>query len=133
MKIGDVSKRVGLPSSTIRYYEKIGLADRLPRVSGRRDFDEAALFALEFVKLAQSTGFSIEDIKNLMIAYRGDSGSSGAWTKIAERQRSDIRSKLNELSQMEAVLTELLTCSCPSFTDCIEKGMARNKASADAD
>ncbi len=66
MKIGDVAERLGIPVSTIRYYEKVGLIEHQRRVSGRRDFDERALFALQFIQLAQAAGFTIVEMKSLL-------------------------------------------------------------------
>jgi DNA-binding transcriptional MerR regulator len=128
MKIGEVSMRVGLPASTIRYYEKIGLVEPQPRVSGRREFNRQALFALEFVKLAQTAGFSIEETRQLLVAYSDNPGPSGAWVSMAEQKRSDIRTRISELSQMDQVLTKLLSCDCVSLVECVEHGIAQNKA-----
>lgn len=132
MKIGEVSKRTGLPASTIRYYEKVGLMKFQPRISGRRDFDDQAMFVLKFVRLAQSAGFSIEEIKSLIEAYQQSSKSTGVWLDMVQRKRSQIRSKMAELSQMEAILTELLSCKCASLDQCIETGFARIEADKDA-
>ena len=59
MQIGDVARKLDMPASTIRYYEKVGLIERQQRVSGRRQFNDRALFALRFVQLAQAAGFTI--------------------------------------------------------------------------
>lgn len=127
MRIGEVSKRIGIPASTIRYYERIGLVEPQQRVSGKRVFDSRALFALEFVRLAQAAGFSIEETKSLLAAYTDDPSDAGIWTELATRKRRDIRDKMAELSQMDQVLTELLSCSCVSLTECVEKGIARKR------
>lgn len=128
MKIAEVSKRVGLPASTIRYYEKIGLVEPQRRESGRRVFDGKALFTLEFVRLAQTTGFTIEETKSLLAAYGDDSSAAGAWKEMAASKRREIRAKTAELLRMDGILTEMLSCSCVSLTECVEKGAARRKS-----
>lgn len=51
MKIAEVSKRYGVSTDTLRYYERIGLLRHVPRnKSGIRDYDEASCNAVEFVK-----------------------------------------------------------------------------------
>jgi DNA-binding transcriptional MerR regulator len=40
MTIGEVARRSGLPSSTLRFYEKEKLIRHPRRLSGRRDYDE---------------------------------------------------------------------------------------------
>ena len=132
MKIAEVSKRTGLPASTIRYYEKIGLVEPQRRVSGRRVFDEKALFTLKFVRLAQATGFSIDEIKSLLAAYADDPGPRGAWKQMTASKRRDIRNRITELSQMDSVLKEMQSCNCESLTQCIEKGMVRQRDETNA-
>lgn len=130
MKIGEVSQRTGLPASTIRYYEKVGLIKRQPRIAGRRELDDQAMFALKFVRLAQTAGFSIDEIRSLIEAYEQGPGSADIWSDMAKRKRHDIRSKIADLSQMDAVLTELLSCDCTSLDQCIEVGFAKAKANS---
>ena len=131
MKIGDVSKRIGIPASTIRYYEKVGLVSPLRRVSGRRDIDDQTIFTLEFIRLAQSAGFTIEEIKQLLAAYRADPSPNGAWNTFAAEKRAALRKKIRELSQMDRILSELLTCRCATLTECVEIGLVRQKERRD--
>jgi len=122
MKIGDVSTKLGMPASTIRYYEKIGLIDPQRRVSGRREFDDRALFALKFVRLSQAAA----ETKTLMAAYTDNPSPAGVWQALAEGKRTAIRTQIKEFRQMDCILTELLSCKCKSLTECVEKGMNRH-------
>jgi DNA-binding transcriptional MerR regulator len=125
MKIGDVSAKLGIPASAIRYYEKVGLIEKQRRIAGRRDFDDRALFALEFVRLAQAAGFSIVEMKSLLEAYAENPSATGTWKTQALAKRRAIRTQIDDLRQMDQMLSEILSCSCPSLTQCIEKGSAR--------
>jgi DNA-binding transcriptional MerR regulator len=127
MNIGSVSQKLGIPASTIRYYEKIGLIEPQHRVSGRRHFDLPALFALEFVRLAQSAGFSIAEIKSLLKSYQNDPSAKGPWVAMAEEKRTVLKTQIQELRQMDRILSELVSCNCESLTDCIEAGIDREK------
>ena len=49
MRIGEVARKMGLRSSAIRYYEKLGLIPKAPRLSGRRRYDERVLERLACV------------------------------------------------------------------------------------
>lgn len=128
MKIGDVSTRLGMPASTIRYYEKIGLIDPQHRISGRREFDDSALFALKFVRLSQAAGFTLAETKSLLDANADDPSPAGIWKSLAAGKRSTIRTQIEELKQMDRILSELLSCSCTSLTECVEKCMDRHVA-----
>lgn len=125
MKIGDVSEKLGMPASTIRYYEKIGLIDHQTRVSGQRQFDDRALFALEFVRLAQAAGFSIAETKLLLVEHKANPGPAGVWISAAKQKRNDIQRKITDLRKMERVLEALLSCKCATLTDCVAESVAR--------
>ncbi|MCM0583105.1 MerR family transcriptional regulator [Weissella diestrammenae] len=64
MNIKEASELTGVESSTIRYYEQVGLiptVDRKP--SGVRDFDEFYIRRITFAKNMRSAGMSIDAIK----------------------------------------------------------------------
>ena len=43
LTISEVARRAGLRPSAIRYYERIGILNAPPRVSGRRSYDPSVL------------------------------------------------------------------------------------------
>lgn len=74
MRIGELAARSNLTVKTIRFYEQAGVLpepDRQP--SGYRDYDEAALSRLRFVKAAQAAGLILAEIRDV-IAMRDTSG-----------------------------------------------------------
>ncbi len=119
MKIGLVAKRLNIPASTIRYYEKIGLVEPQARVSGRRDFDDQALLTLQFVQLARAAGFSIDEIKSLLLSFDKDPSPTENWQPFAEAKRASIRQQIKDLKRMDSILTELLKCRCTTLTECV--------------
>jgi len=128
MKIGEVSDKLGMPASTIRYYEQVGLIDRQRRVSGRRQFDERAIFALEFVRLAQAAGFTIAETKSLLEAHAANPGPAGVWVAEAHAKREHIRRQIRDLRQMERVLAALLSCECATLGDCLTASRSHHAA-----
>ena len=75
MKISEVSKKFDISTDTLRYYEKMGL---LPNVkknsSGIRDYSEADLGWVEFIKCMRGAGLSIEVLaRYIKLFYLGDS------------------------------------------------------------
>ena len=71
MSIGEVAKKMGLRSSAIRYYERLGLIPKAPRLSGRRRYDDRVLERLAMVRFAKHVGFSIAEIKVLLRGVDG--------------------------------------------------------------
>ena len=85
MNIGEVSRAVGLPAKTIRYYEDIGLVRPLRGVNGYRDFNEQDLHKLAFLGRSRSLGFSIDDCRTLLSLYEDrDRASSDVKAVAAE-------------------------------------------------
>ena len=57
MRISELAERVGVPTSTVRYYERVGLVASPARTaSGYRDYDDDAASRLLFVTRAPTSG-----------------------------------------------------------------------------
>jgi DNA-binding transcriptional MerR regulator len=66
--IGELAQQVGVNVETIRYYERIGLMARPKRSNaGRRVYHQSGLQTLRFVRHARELGFSLDDIRSLLI------------------------------------------------------------------
>ena len=74
MKIGEVSKKVGLSQDTLRFYERVGLISPVNRnASGYRDYTEADLRWVEFIKHMRGAGLPIEVlIEYVSLVMEGD-------------------------------------------------------------
>ncbi len=62
LDIGEVVKRSGVPASTLRYYEQLGLLQALGRRGLRRQYDEQVLERLALIGLGQAAGMSLQQI-----------------------------------------------------------------------
>src|SRR5262245_55414483 len=91
LKIGEVAKRTGIGIETLRFYERSGLLNQPARTEGGyRLYDAEALRALEFIKRAQTLGFTLEEIKRVM-------GESRAGQSPCAEVRETVRRRLAEL------------------------------------
>ena len=54
LTIGEVARRAGVATSSIRYYERIGLLPKPDRSGGQRRYDAEVLGKLGFIGVAQS-------------------------------------------------------------------------------
>jgi DNA-binding transcriptional MerR regulator len=67
MRIGELSRRTGVPTKTIRYYEEIGvLPDPDRAANDYRDYPEEAVDRLGFVRDAQATGLTLTEISSIL-------------------------------------------------------------------
>lgn len=116
MKIGTLASRADLPAATIRYYEKRGLIPEPPRSnSGYRRYSADAVDRLRFIKRAQALGFALDEIGELL-ELRVEHGKACEPVEARAREKlSAVRSKIQELRQMEKALKGL-TAACRSRT-----------------
>src|SRR5262245_38164400 len=113
MTIGELSRRTGLPSSTIRYYERERLVPSPPRVASRRVFEDDAVAQLAVVRLAREAGFTLAEIRRLVNDFGRD-----RWRRLAEAKLNEIRASEERLRAMAALLTKLLDCRCRDLQVC---------------
>ncbi|MEM1488866.1 MerR family transcriptional regulator [Stenotrophomonas geniculata] len=71
LDIGEVVKRSGVPASTLRYYEQLGLLQALGRRGLRRQYDEQVLERLALIGLGQAAGMSLQQIGASLPPQRG--------------------------------------------------------------
>ena len=119
MNIGEVSKKAGLPSKTIRYYEDIGLVAPLRDTNGYRSFRVTDMHKLAFLGRARALGFTIEDCRSLLKLYNDTGRASAEVKRIAEEHLVRIETKIAERSEMRATLGHLVeACAGDHRPDC---------------
>lgn len=103
--VGEVAKIIGLPTSTLRFYEKEGLLPPIPRTpNGRRRYTIAHLESLRFIECMKQTGLPLKDISEIIkLSQEGDATISRR-LEIMRTQRDAIRAQLAELQQHLAAL-----------------------------
>ena len=114
MKISDVAHQVGIPVSTIRYYEKKAIIPKPDRYGRDRSFSQKDVRAIQFVRDAQSLGLSLSEISDLLQG----SWSTGEMAKAATKHRNTIRERIEALNRIDQILAALETRRCKTFTDC---------------
>lgn len=127
--IGELAALAGVGVETIRFYQRRGLVAEPPRPSGAiRRYGAADVERLRFVKSAQSLGFSLDEVAELLRLEDGARCKEAS--SLAEAKLADIRRKLADLSRMEAALSGLVAAchvgrgrvSCPLIAAFHEAG-----------
>ncbi len=108
MQIGELGRRAEVSPKTIRYYESIGLLDEPARTpGGYRDYDDAAIERLRFVRDAQATGLSLAEIASVL-ELKGSGQTSCAHTAaLLERHLVDLDRQIEQLHQARSSLRQL--------------------------
>jgi len=112
LAIGGVADATGVPVTAIRYYEELGLIHHTRRVGGKRRFEPAVVDRVMFIRRAQDTGFSLEDIKTLLDDKHRD------WQAMLERHLDDLRQRRRQLDTIIATLEEAQRCGCDVAAQC---------------
>lgn len=118
LPIGEVAAQAGIPTSTIRYYEKQGVLPPAERVNGRRRYDSDMATYLAVIDLAKQAGFSLEEIKTLLHGFSDDTPPSKRWKALAGSKLAEIDQRMEQLAAMKLLLQEGLDCECLRLDDC---------------
>jgi DNA-binding transcriptional MerR regulator len=109
MKIGELARRTGTTTKAIRYYEDIGLLpepDRAP--NGYRSYDDDALDRLTFVKDAQATGLTLDEIASIIgLRSQGESTCDHV-IELLSRHLGAIDEQIRTLRMTRSQLASLL-------------------------
>jgi MerR family transcriptional regulator, redox-sensitive transcriptional activator SoxR len=111
LTIGELAARTGLPTSTLRYYDRIGLIPATSRSGGQRRYDPKVLQRVRALTLCQRSGFSLEEIRRLLDGGR-------PWQALARRKVEELQGRIAELEQTTALLRSALECGCRSPETC---------------
>lgn len=100
MKIGEVARRTGIGVETLRFYERSGLlAPPVRTESGYRIYKADALERLDFIKRAQTLGFTLEEIRQII-------NESHAGGSPCSDVRRIMRQRLQELDERMEVMRQ---------------------------
>lgn len=120
MKIGELATRTGLPTSTIRFYEAKGLLNAVSRqANGYRSYPPEAVAVLSIIASAQQTGFSLEEIKQVLPQDMSD-WQHDALIGMLKKKVEDIEAMQARLAQNKALLVSLMKLieARPDDMDC---------------
>lgn len=121
LSIGQLAARAELNASTLRYYESIGLIPAPVRKNGQRRYDEALLERINFIKVAQQTGFSIQEIAVLLEGFETGDSLSERWEQMAMQKRNELEERKKQINSMIQILDSGLSCRCLTWSECLEK------------
>lgn len=108
MRISELAERVGVATSTVRYYERIGLLSGPSRTSsGYRDYDEDDAARLLFVTRARRMGLSCDQVGTLLGIWAGTHCASAAERvgQLIDEKQAEIAERIDELHRFSAQLT----------------------------
>ena len=106
MKIGELEARSGASRHTLRYYEQIGLISPLRQTNNYRRYTEQTLQDLQFIQRAQSMGFSLGEIGEILQAQRNQLIDCAEGAKLIERKMAEIKEKIANFQRIYRYLDQ---------------------------
>ena len=114
LTIGRIASRAGIGVETVRFYERQALIDAPPRsAAGYRQYPENTIQRLRFIRRAKELGFSLKEIKELLVLHGDPNSTCSDIRQRAEKKLDDIHGRIHDLKKMRAAL-ELLLAGCSS-------------------
>lgn len=120
LTIGEVATRAGVPATTLRYYETVGLLDDPPRVSGRRRYEPSVLDRLVVIGAARDAELTLAEIRDLLGGIAAGPAAGGAWRAAAARKIPEVEDRVRRLQAVLTLLGSLADCTCADLAQCAE-------------
>ncbi len=112
MLIGELADAAGIPTRTVRFYERTGLLPEPDRAdNGYRIYDDATLQRLRFIRSAQTAGLTLAEIRGIIdIRDTGEAPCSHVG-QLLSAKLADVQQRRAQLAEMEQELVSLLESS----------------------
>lgn len=120
MNIGQAARLSGVSAKMVRHYETLGLLPTVSRSdSGYRQYGEAEVHTLRFIKRARELGFSMDEIAELVGLWRNRRRTSASVRRIAQKHADDLSARIESLQSMQRTLLALIEgCQGDERPDC---------------
>ena len=119
LTIGEVSRRSGVASSALRFYEQRGLITSQRQDGGQRRFPRHVLRRIAFIVFAQRVGLTLDEIGAELAKLDPNRAPSGAeWSRLTETWVARIDERIAELQRLRGGLDECIGCGCLSLDRC---------------
>lgn len=123
--IGEAARRAGVSARMVRHYESLGLLPQVGRTdSGYRQYTEAEVHALRFIRRARDLGFAMDEIATLLGLWQDRSRASSQVKRIAQAHVDDLGARIAAMQAMQRTLQSLVQCchgdqrpECPILDD----------------
>lgn len=114
MDIAEVSRRAGVPASTLRFYEEKRLISSVGRRGMRRLFAPDIIERLALIALGRAAGFTLDEIASM---FAPDGGPQIDRTQLAAKA-DELDTTIRKLAAMRDGLRHAAACPAPSHMEC---------------
>ena len=125
VNIGQAATLSGVSAKMVRHYEALGLLPRVGRTdSGYRQYSQAEVHTLQFIKRCRELGFSMDEIAELVSQWPNRRRTSASVKRIAQQHADALAQRIDAMQAMQRTLSHLIHCchgddrpDCPILDD----------------
>ncbi len=125
VNIGTAAERSGVSAKMVRHYESLGLLPAVGRTdSGYRQYTDADVHNLRFIKRSRDLGFSMAEIAELLSLWNNRRRASASVKRIAQKHADELAQRIEAMQAMQRTLAHLIHCcqgndrpDCPILDD----------------
>jgi MerR family transcriptional regulator, redox-sensitive transcriptional activator SoxR len=119
MTIGELARRSGAATSTLRFYERLGLISAARTTGNQRRFERAQLRRVAFIRISQQVGLSLEEIGEALASLpEARTPTAADWAVLSRRWRTRLNDQIAFLESLRDDLTSCIGCGCLSLRRC---------------
>jgi MerR family copper efflux transcriptional regulator len=118
--IGVAARLSNVSAKMVRHYESLGLLAPVARTdSGYRQYNEAEVRNLQFIKRGRDLGFSMVEIAELVRLWHNRKRASASVKRIAQKHVNELAQRIEAMQAMQRTLSSLVDhCQGDERPDC---------------
>lgn len=106
LTIGRLAQAANVNVETVRYYQRIGLLEEPEAQGTYRQYGDAHLQQLQFIRRAKEAGFSLEEIRELL--RLDDVADRARIRQLASSRLADIDARIRDMQELSRRLRTLV-------------------------
>ncbi|MEA5367254.1 MerR family transcriptional regulator [Amycolatopsis sp., V23-08] len=122
LPIGELAARTGVPATTLRYYDELGLVRPSARDGGRRRYAESAVEDVGVIVFFREIGFTLAEIASFL----SGEGEGDGRRELIERKLAELAERQHRIEVARTALEHGQRCpsgeplTCPRFRTIVD-------------
>jgi DNA-binding transcriptional MerR regulator len=114
LSIGELARATGVPTTTLRYYDDLGLVRPADRQAGRRRYDPAAKWMVGTVCVLRDVGFTLTEIAQLLES----APTRSRWDTLVAAKLTQLEAQAERIRIARTALEHAQRCPADSTLEC---------------
>ena len=119
LTIGEVAERTGVAVSALRFYDAEGFITSVRSAGGQRRFSREVLRRIAFIRVAQTVGLSLDEIRDALATLpEGRTPTKADWSRLSRAWKPRLDEQIALLERLRDQLDSCIGCGCLSLQAC---------------